>query len=89
MEISQVQVDFSHVKSVTRCFMDEFYHLLARKDNAQGVQMELINMDIQAQEFLNAVRKTADAPRRAPKHDNARFLNPATVQQLNEYLASL
>lgn len=89
MELRQVQVDFSHVKSVTRSFMDEFYHLLVRKDNAQGVQMELINMDIQAQEFLNAVRKTADAPRKAAKHDNARFLNPATVQQLNEYLATL
>lgn len=89
MELRQVQVDFSHVKSVTRSFMDEFYHLLVRKDNAQGVQMELINMDMQAREFLNAVRKTADAPRKAAKHDNARFLNPSTVQQLNEYLATL
>lgn len=89
MQIAEAQLDFSHVKSVTRSFMDEFYHLLVRKDNAQGVQLTLINMDRQAQEFLKAVKATADAPRKSAAPDNARFLNPATVQQLSEYLATL
>jgi len=89
MEIREAQVDFSHVKSVTRSFMDEFYHLLVRKNNAQGVQLELMNMGEQAQEFLKAVKLTADAPRKTVAPDNARFLNPATVQMLSEYLATL
>lgn len=89
MEIREVQVDFSNVKSVTRSFMDEFYYLLVRKDNSQGVRLVLINMDQQAQEFLKAVKVTTDAPRNAVAPDNARFLNPATVQQLSEYLATL
>ena len=89
MQIVQAQVDFSHVKSVTRSFMDEFYHLLVRKDNAQGVELELVNMDIQAQEFLKAVKATAEAPRKVVASDGARFLNPANVQQLNEYLSTL
>ena len=89
MQIVEAQADFSHVKSVTRSFMDEFYHLLVRKDNSQGVQLYLINMDQQAEEFLKAVTLTADAPRKTATPDNARFLNPATVQQLSEYLATL
>lgn len=89
MQIEEAQVDFSHVKSVTRSFMDEFYHLLVRKDNAQGMRLVLINMDVQAQEFLKAVTVTADAPRKTTTSDDARFLNPATVQQLSEYLAAL
>lgn len=89
MEISRAQVDFAHVKSVTRSFMDEFYHLLVRDDNAQGVQLELINMDTPARELLKAVKITADSPRKATVPDDARFLNPATVQQLSEYLAAL
>lgn len=89
MQIVEAQVDFSHVKSVTRSFMDEFYHLLVRKDNAQGVRLDLINMDLQAQAFLNAVIVTADCPRKIAVPDDARFFNPATVQQLSEYLATL
>lgn len=89
MEIREAQVDFSHVKSVTRSFMDEFYHLLVRKDNTQGIQLELTHMDVQAQEFLKAVKVTADAPRKTAALDNARFLNPATFQQLSEYLSAL
>ena len=88
MQIRQAQVDFSHVKSVSRSFMDEFYHLLLRKDNAQGVQLELKNMGEQAQAFLQAVTVTADAPRKRVAPDGARFLNPATVEQLRKYLAS-
>ncbi len=89
MEIREARVDFSHVKSVTRSFMDEFYHLLVRKDNAQGIQLELTHMDVQAQEFLKAVKVMADAPRKTVARDNARFLNPATFQQLSEYLTTL
>ena len=89
MQIEEAQVDFSHVKSVSRSFMDEFYYLLVRKDNAQGVRLALINMDGQAQEFLKAVTVTADAPRKTATSDDARFLNPSTVQQLSEYLAAL
>lgn len=43
MEIREARVDFSHVKSVTRSFMDEFYHLLVRKDNAQGIHGDPCN----------------------------------------------
>ena len=89
MQIEEAQVDFSHVKSVSRSFMDEFYYLLVRKDNAQGVRLVLSNMDIQVQEFLKAVTVTADAPRKTATPDDARFLNPSTVQQLSEYLAAL
>lgn len=89
MQISAAQVDFSHVKSVTRSFMDEFYYLLLREGNAQGVQLELKNMGQQAQEFLRAVRVTADAPRKTVVSDGARFFNPATIKQLSEYLTTL
>ncbi len=89
MGIAQVEIDFTHVKSVTRSFMDEFYHLLLRDNNAQGVQLEIINMDEQTQEFLKAVKKTADAPRKMVAPDDARFLNPDTLQQLSEYLTTL
>ena len=89
MDIKETQVDFSHVKSVTRSFMDEFYHLLVRENNVQGVRLDIINMSKQAQEFLKAVKITADAPRRVATSDNVRFFNPATVQQLNDYLATL
>ncbi|MBQ7457753.1 MAG: hypothetical protein IJS70_01135 [Bacteroidales bacterium] len=89
MQISKAQVDFSHVKSVTRSFMDEFYYLILREDNAQGVQLELTNMGQQAQEFLQAVKVTADAPRKTMVSDGARFFNPATIQQLSDYLATL
>lgn len=89
MQIREAQVDFLHVKSVTRSFMDEFYYLLVREDNTLGVKLELTNMGEQAREFLRAVTQTTDAPRRAVKPDNARFLNPASVQQLSEYLATL
>ena len=89
MQISTAQVDFSHVKSVTRSFMDEFYYLILREDNAQGVQLELTNMGQQAQEFLQAVKVTADAPRKTMVSDGARFFNPATIQQLSDYLATL
>ena len=89
MGIVEAQVDFSRVKSVTRSFMDEFYHLLVREDNAQGVRLDMVNMDTQAQEFLKAVKITADAPRKMTSPDNARFLNPTSIQQLSEYLATL
>lgn len=89
MQIVEAQVDFAHVKSVTRSFMDEFYYLLMKEGNALGVQLELVNMDVQAQEFLKAVKQTADAPRKVVPQGDARFLNPATVQQLSEYLATL
>lgn len=89
MQISQVHVDFSHVKSVTRSFMDEFYYLLVKEGNSQGVQLDLINMNEQVQEFLKAVKRTSEAPRKASAPDNARFLNPISVQQLSEYLATL
>ncbi len=45
-------------------------------------------MDVQAQEFLKAVKVMADAPRKTVARDNARFLNPATFQQLSEYLSA-
>ena len=89
MQIRAARVDFSHVKSVTRSFMDEFYYLLVREGNAQGAQLELTNMDMQAQEFLKAVTLTSTAPRKTSRPDDARFLNPESVQQLSEYLASL
>ncbi len=89
MEIVQAQVDFVHVKSVTRSFMDEFYYLLVKDGNAQGVQLQLVNLSEQAREFLKAVKVTADAPRKTAAPDNARFLNPATMQQLSEYLSTL
>jgi len=89
MQIVQAQVDFAHVKSVTRSFMDEFYYLLVKENNAQGVKLELLNMDVQAQEFLKAVKQTADAPRKVVTQGDAHFLNPANFQQLSEYLATL
>ena len=89
MQIREAQVDFVHVKSATRSFMDEFYHLLMRKDNAYGVQLKIVNMDVQAREFMKAVKATSDAPRKVVAQDNARFLNPSTVQQVKEYLAKL
>lgn len=89
MQIVQAQVDFAHVKSVTRSFMDEFYYLLVKENNAQGVKLELLNMDVQAQEFLKAVKQTADAPRKVVTQSDAHFLNPANFQQLSEYLATL
>lgn len=89
MEIREAQVDFAHVKSVTRSFMDEFYYLMVKEGNALGVQLELVHMGEQAQGFLKAVKQTADAPRKTVAPDDARFLNPATVQQLSEYLATL
>lgn len=89
MQILEAQVDFSHVKSVTRSFMDELYYLLVREDNTQGVQLILINMDLQAQAFLNAVKVTADSSRKTSVPDDAHFFNPATVQQLSECLAIL
>ena len=89
MQIGEARVDFAHVKSVTRSFMDEFYYLLVKEGNAQGVKLEIVNMDEQAQEFLKAVKLTADAPRKVVAQGDARFLNPATVQQLSEYLATL
>ena len=89
LDIREAQVDFAHVKSVTRSFMDEFYYLLAKDGNARGVRLDLVNMGEQAQEFLKAVKLTSDAPRKTMAPDDARFLNPATVQQLNEYLATL
>ena len=89
MQIVEAQVDFAHVKSVTRSFMDEFYYLLVKEGNALGVQLELVNMDEQAQEFLKAVKQTADAPRKVVPQGDARFLNPANMQQLSEYLATL
>lgn len=89
MQINKAKVDFSHVKSVTRSFMDEFYYLLLRENNVQGIQLDIINMDFQAQEFLKAVKLTSEAPRKHPNCDNARFLNPDTMQQLREYLATL
>lgn len=89
MKICDAQVDFAHVKSVTRSFMDEFYYLLIREGNTQGVQLELINMGLQSQEFLKAVKITSDAPHRISAQSDARFLNPSTVKQLNEYLAGL
>ena len=36
-----------------------------------------------------AVKVMADAPRKTVARDNARFLNPATFQQLSEYLTTL
>lgn len=78
--------DFAHVKSVTRSFMDEFYYLLVKNGNAQGMQLEIVNMDEQTQEFLEAVKATADTHRKKVASNDARFLNPATIQQLNEYL---
>lgn len=89
MGIVHSEIDFMHVKSVTRSFMDEFYHLLLRENNAQGVHLEIINMNEQAQKFLTAVKKTAEAPRKMVAPDDARFLNPDTLQQLSEYLATL
>lgn len=89
MEIREAQVDFAHVKSVTRSFMDEFYYLLVKEGNTQGAQLEIVNMGEQALEFLKAVKATADAPRKTAGPDDARFLNPATVQQLSEYLSAL
>lgn len=89
MQIREAQVDFVHVKSATRSFMDEFYYLLVRKDNTQSVHLEIVNMDMQTQAFLDAVKLTADAPRKMIAPDNARFLNPANLQQLREYLAML
>lgn len=89
MQISEAQVDFAHVKSVTRSFMDEFYYLLLKDNNAQGVRLEPMNMGEQVQEFLRAVRATADAPRKTAAPDNARFFNPATLKQLSEYLTTL
>ena len=89
MQIAEARVDFAHVKSVTRSFMDEFYYLLVKEGNAQGVKLEIVNMDEQALEFLKAVKLTADAPRKVVAQGDARFLNPATVQQLSEYLATL
>lgn len=89
MQIREADVDFLHVKSVTRSFMDEFYYLLVKEDNAQGAKLELMNMGERAREFLKAVKQTADAPRKATQPDGARFLNPTTVQQFSEYLATL
>ena len=89
MQIWEVAVDFLHVKSITRSFMDEFYYLLVMEDNALGAKLELVNMGEQTKEFLNAVKQTADAPRKASRPDDARFLNPESVQQLSEYLATL
>lgn len=89
MKINEALVDFAHVKSVTRSFMDEFYYLLVREHNAQRVRLELTNMGLQAQEFLKAVKITSNASRRVSAPSDARFLNPSTVKQLNEYLAAL
>lgn len=88
MNIREALVDFAHVKSVTRSFIDEFYYLLMSEGNVQGVHLKLINMGLQAKEFIKAVRFTANAPRRVVSGD-ASFFNPSTVKQLNEYLAAL
>lgn len=89
MQISQANVDFSNVKSVTRSFMDEFYNLFIRKDNSMGLQVNLQNMNEQVTEFLKSVERTSKQPRTIAQPANARFLNFTTVSQLNEYLASV
>ena len=89
MNICEAQVDFTRVKSVTRSFMDEFYYLMAKEGNAMGVKLEIVNMGEEAKAFLKAVKATADAPHKIAVSDNARFLNPSTVKQVSEYLATL
>lgn len=89
MKIYEAQIDFAHVRSVTRSFMDEFYYLMMRDGNAQRVRLNLINTGLQEEEFLKAVKLTSVTPRRMSEPSDARFLNPSTVKQLNEYLAAL
>ena len=90
MRMKEVGVDFSRVNSVTRSFMDEFYQLLLKADNNLKATVLLQNMNQQAEAFLKSVEQTSAHPRPvANKESNARFVNLQTIQQLNEYLASI
>lgn len=89
MQMDEVCVDFSRVNSVTRSFMDEFYQLLLKTGNSLNANIQLQNMNEQVETFLNSVKQVSARPRPAIKTPNARFVNLQTVQQLNEYLASI
>lgn len=89
MQMHEICVDFSRVNSVTRSFIDEFYQLLLKTDNSLNANIQLQNMSEQVETFLNSVKQVSDRPRPAIKTTNARFVNLQTVQQLNDYLASI
>ena len=89
MKIVEVMVDFSRVKSVTRSFMDEFYQQLLKKDKTLNSIIHLQGMNEQATAFLKSVELTSSRPRSSVDSSDARFVNLQTVQQLNEYLASI
>lgn len=89
MEVKEAYVNFSRVNSVTRSFMDEFYQLLLKMDNSSNVRIQLQGLNQQAEAFLHSVERTATCPRPAIDVAGARFINLQTIQQLNEYLASI
>lgn len=89
MQMSEVCVDFSRVNSVTRSFIDEFYQLLLKSDNSLKANITLRNMNKQTETFLKSVEQTSAHPRSAINVSNARLIYLQTVQQLNEYLASI
>lgn len=92
MKITEVCVDFSHVKAVTRSFMDEFYQLFIKGENNPLLNVHLQNLNLQAKSFLESVAHSSSASRRMQafsSDSDARFINLTTMQQLDEYLASL
>ena len=89
MQMDEVCVDFSRVNSVTRSFMDEFYQLLLKAGNSLNANIHLQNMNEQIEIFLNSVKQVSAHPRPAIKTPNTRFVNLQTIQQLDEYLASI
>ena len=92
MKISEVCVDFSHVKSVTRSFMDEFYQLFIKEGNNPLVKVHLQELNQQAKSFLESVAHSSSASRcmlTFSSDSGARFVNLTTMQQLDDYLASL
>ena len=89
MQMNEVCVDFSRVNSVTRSFIDEFYQLLLKAGNSLNANIQLQNMNEQVETFLNSVKQVSVRPRPVITMSNARFVNLQTVQQLDEYLASI
>lgn len=89
MQMNEVCVDFSRIHFVTRSFMDEFYQLLLKVDKNMSTSVHLHNTNEQVEAYLKSVEKTSARPRPVVRIPNAHFVDLQTVQQLNDYLASI
>lgn len=58
MEIREARVDFSHVKSVTRSFMDEFYNLFLKDAKVNAFSVKIVNVPEDIKAILDAVSRT-------------------------------